>query len=121
MNYFQQSLFTNQQTYSCVIENGVIYSINLTTGERMQIGVDNATINDSVELAEKYYNRLVEIGDIILPKTQEEINQELLLTIKALNDKIEKLEGVNTNEHKPSSKNARGGSKPSKPSNTDEQ
>lgn len=62
------------------------------------------TCQQATEAAEKYYNRLVELGDIVPPKSAEEliqeqaaqqqkVNAELLKTIQALTEKIDKLEG----------------------------
>ena len=51
------------------------------------------TCQQAIETAEKHYNRLVELGDIVPPKSQEEINAELLEIIDKLTDKVSKLEG----------------------------
>lgn len=62
-----------------------------------------STISEAIDKAEKYYNRLVELGDIVPPKSAEEILQEqaaqqqeinaiLLATIKSLSDKITRME-----------------------------
>lgn len=62
-----------------------------------------ATLNDAISKAEGFYNRLVELGDIVPPKSAEEILQEqtaqqqeinatLLETIQKLSDKITKME-----------------------------
>lgn len=65
-----------------------------------------SALNEAVEKAEKFYKRLVELGDIIPEKTAEEIAKEnnaqqqainisLLETIQKLSDKIERMEGSN--------------------------
>lgn len=71
-----------------------------------------SALNEAVSKAEGYYSRLVELGDIVPPKTpeelvreqaaaQQEINAKLLETVQALTQKIEKLEvngdGLNSN------------------------
>ena len=52
------------------------------------------TCQQAIETAERYYSRLVELGDIVPEKSQGEINAELLKTIQELNDKITNLEGA---------------------------
>lgn len=62
-----------------------------------------ASLNEAITKAEGYYNRLVELGDIVPPKApedilreqaeqQKQINETLLSTIQALSDKITRLE-----------------------------
>jgi len=62
-----------------------------------------STLNEAISKAEGFYNRLVELGDIIPPKSaeellqeqaiqQQEINATLLATIQKLSDKITKME-----------------------------
>jgi len=62
-----------------------------------------ATLNEAITKAEGFYNRLVELGDIVPPKSaeellqeqaiqQQEINATLLATIQKLSDKITKME-----------------------------
>jgi len=51
------------------------------------------TCQQAIETAEKHYSRLIELGDIVPPKSQEEINGELLRIIEKLTDKVNKLEG----------------------------
>jgi len=62
-----------------------------------------ATLNEAISKAEGFYNRLVELGDIVPPKSaeellqeqaiqQQEINATLLATIQKLSDKITKME-----------------------------
>ena len=52
-----------------------------------------STCQQAIETAEKHYSRLVDLGDIVPPKNQEEINGELLRIIEKLTDKVSKLEG----------------------------
>jgi len=72
-----------------------------------------SALNEAVSKAEKFYDRLVELGDIVPPKSaeellkeqaaqQQEINATLLSTIQKLSDKIDRMEredndaGLNT-------------------------
>lgn len=128
MDIYQQTfsrLNQSQQYVTCIIENGTIYQVNNLNGDKFPIGVDNITINDALALGEQYYNRLVELGDIVEPKTQDEINQELLETIKMLTDKLESMEvkgngSTQQNSTKPSGKNAGNKQPNGKPSHSNE-
>jgi len=62
-----------------------------------------SALNEAVSKAEGFYNRLVELGDIVPPKSaeellkeqaaqQQEINATLLSTIQKLSDKIDRME-----------------------------
>lgn len=69
--------------FSAYVENGFIYSYSVY-GERQQVGVTNdaytalqKTAQEALDKAEKYYQRLVELGDIVPPKTSEETIAEL--------------------------------------------
>lgn len=69
--------------FSAYVENGFIYSYSVY-GERQQVGVTNdaytalqKTAQEALDKAEKYYQRLVELGDIIPPKTSEETIADL--------------------------------------------
>ena len=57
--------------FSAYVENGFIYSYSVY-GERQQVGVTNdaytalqKTAQEALDKAEKYYQRLVELGDIV--------------------------------------------------------
>ena len=64
--------------------------IGYTTSYTEQL---ESTCQQATEAAERYYARLVELGDIVPPKSQEEINGELLSIIKTLSEKLDRLEG----------------------------
>lgn len=60
--------------FSAYVENGFIYSYSVY-GERQQVGVTNdaytalqKTAQEALDKAEKYYQRLVELGDIMAAK-----------------------------------------------------
>lgn len=97
MEIYQQFQPSGINYITCSLDQGVIYRIDTITGNRTPIGVDNTTMDESVALVDKYYNRLVELGDIVKPLTQEEINAELLTLVKALTDKVDTLEKEKTN------------------------
>jgi len=67
-----------------------------------------SALNEAVSKAEKFYDRLVELGDIVPPKSaeellqeqaaqQQEINATLLSTIQKLSDKIDRMEREDDN------------------------
>jgi len=67
-----------------------------------------SALNEAVSKAEGFYNRLVELGDIVPPKSaeellkeqtaqQQEINATLLSTIQKLSDKIDRMEREDDN------------------------
>lgn len=73
--------------FSAYVENGFIYSYSVY-GERQQVGVTNdaytalqKTAQEALDKAEKYYQRLVELGDIVPPKTSEETIAELMSVV----------------------------------------
>lgn len=62
------------------------------------------TLNEATSLAEKYYTRLVELGDIKPQKTTEELLSDAMNAIKYLSDKVEKLESKESNAKIPETK-----------------
>lgn len=63
--------------FSAYVENGFIYSYSVY-GERQQVGVTNdaytalqKTAQEALDKAEKYYQRLVELGDIVPLKSRK--------------------------------------------------
>ena len=79
-----------------------------------------SALNEAVSKAEGYYNRLVELGDIVPPKSaeelmkeqaaqQQEINATLLSTIQKLSDKIDQMEREDIHNAEPSTNSNDGG------------
>lgn len=94
--------------FSAYVENGFIYSYSVY-GERQQVGVTNdaytalqKTAQEALDKAEKYYQRLVELGDIVPPKTSEETIAELMSVVSELRNEIREMKTVqhkgNSNE-----------------------
>ncbi len=67
----------------CQLTEDRIFQINGI--EKKCVGVSIDLYNNMSAQAETYYNRLVELGDIVIPKTQEELTQEALEEQKAIN------------------------------------
>lgn len=64
---------------SAIIEGSGIYSYDTYSGQKQQIGVTNEcytqlqnTAREATDKAEEYYNKLVEVGVIVPPKTPEQ-------------------------------------------------
>lgn len=104
MNGFIEQKTSFSSSYMTVLfDNGDIYSADLM-GNRTLVGVAldkykklEETARIATETAEKHYNRLVELGDIVKPKTQEEIIAELCLQVSTLSNEIKALKGENNN------------------------
>lgn len=69
---------------SAIIEGSGIYSYDTYSGQKQQIGVTNEcytqlqnTAREATDKAEEYYNKLVEVGVIVPPKTPEQTIAEL--------------------------------------------
>lgn len=72
------------------------------------------TCGEAIAKAERYYNRLIELGDIIPKKSTDEMLLEAMNAIKYLSDKVDRLEGEK-NEHKSIIEGSEGSARPSKP------
>ena len=98
MNGFIEQKTSFSSNYMTVLfENGDIYSADLM-GNKNLVGVSldkyrkmEETAKIATETAEKHYNRLVELGDIVKPKTPEEQIAELSLQISLLSNEIKAL------------------------------
>lgn len=61
--------------FFCMVDGGIIYQVD--TYNKVPIGYTNDAYNEVIKTLDEYYARLVELGEIVPPKTQEEINAEL--------------------------------------------
>lgn len=52
--------------------------------------------NEALEKSEKYYNRLVELGDIVIPKTNEDLIKDMFEIVKSLSNEVENLKKQNS-------------------------
>ena len=89
--FYQQNTIYQSNYITCVIENGIIYQYN-GLNQKTPVGVDNTNYEELLKKAEEYHKMLVDNKIITVPKTPEEVNAELLETIKNLTDRIEKME-----------------------------
>lgn len=74
---------------TCMIEDGTIQEINYTANTRKVIGVTKDTYNALVEENDNHIEMLYEAGVLERPKTQEEINNELVQTNKNMASMIQ--------------------------------
>lgn len=81
---------------SAIIEGSGIYSYDTYSGQKQQIGVTNEcytqlqnTAREATDKAEEYYNKLVEVGVIVPPKTPEQTIAELTAMIGELRNEMQ--------------------------------
>lgn len=80
--------FYNNSSLLCSIENENILQINNFSGQKNIIGVTLKKYNELKEIADKYYNTLIEKGIIEKPKTQEDLMNEMLNQMKIMQEEI---------------------------------
>ena len=104
MEYESQKIRTGTSGY-CTVEDGIIYEINpLYTGQKQRVGVTASVHNELKSISEEYYNKLVELGAIIPPKTPEQIQAEtmqmmssMLAEMKSMKREMEELKNERRN------------------------
>ena len=80
---------------SCTMDNDNIYQYNNFSNQKTLIGVTAKKYNDLKEIADKYYNILVEKNIIEKPKTQEDLMSEMLKQMKEMQEEIKSLKNKN--------------------------
>jgi hypothetical protein len=65
--------------------------VNSFTGQRVQIGVSQQIFDELQKITDEYYNKLVEVGVIVPPKSNEDIIKEQQEMISKMYDAISKL------------------------------
>ena len=80
---------------SCTIDNDNIYQYNNFSNQKTLIGITVKKYNDLKEIADKYYNILVEKNIIEKPKTQEDLMSEMLKQMKEMQEEIKSLKNKN--------------------------
>lgn len=104
MEYESQKIRTGMSGY-CTVEDGIIYEINpLYTGQKQRVGVTDNVYNELKSISEEYYNKLVELGAIVPPKTPEQIQAEtmqmmssMLAEMKSMKQEMEELKNERRN------------------------
>lgn len=82
--------------------------LGMGQSQKMVVGVTQQTFDELKEMTDKYYNKLVELGVIVPPKTPEQIQQEqqqamqdMLSVIRDLKAEVEELKNAKrTNDFK---------------------
>lgn len=77
------------------MDNDNIYQYNNFSNQKTLIGVTAKKYNDLKEIADKYYNILVEKNIIEKPKTQEDLMSEMLKQMKEMQEEIKSLKNKN--------------------------
>lgn len=77
---FAFSGFSASNICTCVIDGTDIYQTDYM-GNRQQIGKTMSAYNDLEQTTSQYYDKLVELGVIIPPKSQEELMGEMQKTM----------------------------------------
>lgn len=83
--------------------------LGMGQSQKMVVGVTQQTFDELKEMTDKYYNKLVELGVIVPPKTPEQIQQEqqqamqdMLSVIRDLKAEVEELKNAKrTSDTKP--------------------
>lgn len=73
---YERGILQRSGMVSALIENDNIYQVSGWNAQKLLIGVSINKYNELKEIADGYYNVLVEKGIIEKPKTPEEIAQE---------------------------------------------
>ena len=76
MDQFSFSGFSASGLFPCVVDGTDIYQTDYA-GNRQIIGKTLSTYNELEQTTTEYYNKLVELGVIVPPKSQEEIMAEM--------------------------------------------
>ena len=75
--------------------------LGMGQSQKMVVGVTQQTFDELKEMTDKYYNKLVELGVIVPPKTPEQIQQEqqqamqdMLAIVRDLKAEVEELKNA---------------------------
>lgn len=103
MDGFNFSAMQYTNSFFCMIDGDDIVQTD-GMGNRKVIGKKLETYNELEQTTSEYYNKLVELGVIVPPKTPEEQNKELQATLSNMADMMASLkseiEELKNNEHK---------------------
>lgn len=76
----------------CTVSDGIIYEVNTLYGNKTRVGVTDTKYNELKELADGYYQKLVELGAITPPKTPEQIQQETMQIMAGLMEQMKNMQ-----------------------------
>lgn len=80
MDQFQFSGFSASNVCTCIIDGTDIYQTDYM-GNRQPIGKTASAYNELEQTTTQYYDKLVELGVIVPPKSQEELMGEMQKTM----------------------------------------
>lgn len=77
---FAFSGFSASNMFACIVDGSDIYQTDYA-GNRQMIGKTMSAYNDLEQTTAQYYDKLVELGVIVPPKSQEELMGEMQKTM----------------------------------------
>lgn len=97
MDQFSISGFSSNNMFACVVDGTDIYQTDYI-GNKQLIGKTTSAYNELEQTTTEYYNKLVELGVIVPPKSQEQLMSEMQQSmldmssiIKSLSDEVKEL------------------------------
>ena len=92
MDQFAFSGFSATNMMACVVDGTDIYQTDYA-GNRQLVGKTTSAYIELEQTTAEYYNKLVEMGVIVPPKSQEELMAEMQKSMLAMSDIIASLSG----------------------------
>lgn len=92
MDQFSFSGFSASNVLACVTDETDIYQTDYA-GNRQLIGKTMSAYNELEQTAAEYYNKLVELGVIVPPKSQDELMAEMQKSMLEMSGIIASLSG----------------------------
>lgn len=97
MDHFSFSGYSGSDYFPCFVDGPDIYATDYMGGRKL-VGKTAAAYSELEETTTEYYNKLVELGVIVPPKTQEQLMAEMQQSmldmsgiIKSLSDELKEL------------------------------
>ena len=91
MDQFAIAGYSGGNCMMCVIDNGDIFQVDYFGNRQQLIGKTSAAYTELEGTTQQYYDKLVELGVITPPKTQEELMGEMQ---SAMSDMAEIIKGL---------------------------
>lgn len=106
----EKTTYSINGQFVATVENGSIYQIiNAYSNQKTKIGVTQDVFDELQGITDGYYDKLVELGAIVPPKTPEQIIEEQQKAMQDMFDVIKELKAeveVLKNGHYANRKNA---------------
>lgn len=91
MDQFSITGYSGSNCLMCIIDNGDIYQADYFGNRQQLIGKTVAAYTELESTTQQYYDKLVELGIITPPKTQEQLMSEMQ---SAMSDMAEIIKGL---------------------------